>query len=261
MSSYGPISEACPGFPQDFKICGHWFNSYKVCLCVGIYVGILGSAAIAESSGVSPLRMGLGSLVCAVAGLAGARVYHVLVFARHYLQARSWRPMWDPRSGGWSVFGALLPIVPLSLLVAWALDIPAAAFWDYMSAGILAGGFWVRLGCVFNGCCGGRETTRWYGVCLHDVQRQRKRRIPVQFMEMIWWLLGTASFIALLPRSLPPGACALGVIGWYGFARFWLEPLRESPDLVAGRIRIDQAVAGLLALVAACGLILKTWTD
>jgi phosphatidylglycerol:prolipoprotein diacylglycerol transferase len=215
------------------------------------------SAAVAQLSGVSPLRMGAGSLGCALAGLAGARIYHLLLFAPHYLRERSWSVMWDTQRGGWSVFGALLPIFPLSFLLAWALEIPAAEFWDYLSAGILAGGFWVRLGCVFNGCCGGRETTSWLGVCLHDVRGRRKRRIPVQFLEMVWWLLGMAGFVALWHLSFHPGTYALGVIGWYGIGRFGLEPLREAPDLVSERIRINQIVAGLLALTAVCGLILR----
>src|SRR5205085_1778359 len=57
-----------PGFPRDFRIAGHWINSYKVLLCVGIYVGVLVSAAFAQSLGLSPLRIGLSSLASAIAG-------------------------------------------------------------------------------------------------------------------------------------------------------------------------------------------------
>ncbi len=249
------------GFPRYFKFGRHWVNSYKVLLCVGIYVGVLVSAAVAQPSGVSALRMGAGSLACALAGMAGARLYHLLVHAPHYLRRRSWAAAWDRTSGGWSVFGALLTMGPLSFPLASALHVPAAAFWDCMSAGILAGGFWVRLGCVFNGCCGGRETTRWYGVRLHDTCGVCKRRIPVQFLEMGWWLLGLAGFIALWPLSFSAGTYASGVLGWYGFGRFWLEPLREAPDLVCGRIRINQVVAGLLAIASGLALILKAWVN
>jgi len=135
--------------------------------------------------------------------------------------------------------------------VASVLQISLAVFWDHMSAGILMGGFWVRLGCVFNGCCVGRQTSGWFGVRLHDTRSIGKRRIPVQLMEMAWWLLGWAWFIWLWPRSLAPGSYAIGVLGWYGLGRFWLEPLREMPDLVLGRVRINQVVAGALAIAGA----------
>jgi len=259
MNSYEQVRATPPGFPRDFRIAGHWINSYKVLLCVGIYIGVLVSAAVAQSAGISPLRMGLASLTCTIAGLAGARIYHLFVHAGHYLRARSWRSLWDSRSGGWSVFGALLPIIPLSFVLAQVIDVPAAVFWDCLGGGILAGGFWVRLGCVFNGCCVGRETDRWYGVELHDVQLVRKRRIPVQFLEMGWWLLGLATFCVAWTHSLLLGTYALGALGWYGFGRFWLEPLRESPDLVLGRIRINQVVAALLAISTGIALIVRLW--
>ena len=106
----------------------------------------------------------------------------------------------------------------------------------------------MRLGCAFNGCCGGRETHGWCGVWLHDTRGVRRRRVPVQFLEMAWWLLGGIGFIWLWPRSFPPGNYALGVLAWYGLGRFFLEPLREAPDLVAGRVRINQCVAAALVL-------------
>ncbi len=244
------------GYPQYFRIAGHWVNSYKVFLCVGLYGAILVISAFAERSGLSPLSVGLGCLVCAVGALFGARIYHLLVFAPVYLRQKSWASVWDSRRGGWSVFGGLPPLVLGSWLLAVLLHISPAVLWDFMSAGVLFGGFWVRLGCVFNGCCCGRETTSRLGMRLHDTRGVRKRRIPVQFLEMGWWVLGWIGFLAMWPRSLAHGAYALGVVAWYGLGRFWLEPLREKPDLVAGKIRVNQVVAAALAISAAIGLLI-----
>ena len=208
MNLPSPASRADngPGYPRYFRIAGRWVNSFKVFLCVGIYLGILVIAAIAHSSGIPPLGVALGSLALAIIGLAGARVYHLL-------------------------------------------------------AGILAGGFWVRLGCAFNGCCGGRETRGWCGVCLHDTRGVRRRRIPVQFLEMAWWLVGGIGFIWLWPQSFPPGNYALGVLAWYGLGRFFLEPLREAPDLIAGRVRINQCVAAALVLGAGGALLARAFAS
>jgi phosphatidylglycerol---prolipoprotein diacylglyceryl transferase len=251
-----PAAGASPGFPRYFNIGGHWVNSYKFFLCIGIYAGTVVSAAVAERSGLSPLRMGLACLACAISGLVGARIYHLLVFAPHYWRQRSWAAVWDSTRGGWSIFGALLTVAFTSFLLAALVRIPAAVFWDHMITGIVFGGIWVRLGCVFNGCCEGRETTAWYGVWLHDTRGWRRWRIPVQFMEIGWWILAGAGLLWLWPRSFPPGTYALGVLAWYGLGRFWLEPLRGTPDLVSGWVRINQVVAGLLALAAGCGLLL-----
>lgn len=245
---------------RDFTIAGRRVNSYKALLCLGIYVGVLVSAAVAQRSGLSPLRIGLGGLIVALLGLVGSRIYHLLVFAPQQLRRRPVGAMRDSEEGGAGVLGSLLA-VPLAFVVAAALRIPAAVFWDHLSVGIVAGGFWVRLGCVFNGCCGGRATTRWYGVSLRDVHGVRKRRIPVQFLEMIWWLIGAAGLVWLWPRSFPSGNYALGVVAWYGLGRVWLDPLREVPDLVAGRLRINQVVAAALVLVAGGAILVRTLAE
>jgi phosphatidylglycerol---prolipoprotein diacylglyceryl transferase len=258
MTSHGPRAEARAS--RDFSIAGHKVNSYKVLLCVGIYVGVLVSAAVAQRSGLSPLRVGLGGLVVALLGLIGARVYHLLVFAPKNLRGWPMVAVMDSEGGGAGVLGSLLA-VPATLGVAWALRIPASVFWDHLSVGIVAGGFWVRLGCVFNGCCGGRATTGWYGIRLHDVRGVRNRRIPVQCLEMAWWLIGAAGLVWLWPKSFPSGNYALGVLAWYGLGRAWLDPLREAPGLVAGRVRINQVVAAALALVAGGAILLRTFAS
>jgi prolipoprotein diacylglyceryltransferase len=98
-------------------------------------------------------------------------------------------------------------------------------------------------------------------VWLHDTSGVRRRRIPVQFLEMAWWLLGGIGFIWLWPRSFPPGNYALGVLAWYGLGRFFLEPLREAPDLVAGRVRINQCVAAALVLGAGGALLARAFAS
>jgi len=246
-----------PSYPRYFRVAGQWVSSFKAMLCVGIYAGILATAALAQSSGIPPLGVGLGALVLSIVGLVGARAYHLLVHHALYFGRNASRSIWNSKDGGWSVFGALLAAAPCSVAVARLLHVPVSVFWDLLSVGILAGGFFGRLGCAFNGCCGGRETRGWCGVHLHDTRGVRRRRVPVQFLEMSWCLLGGIGFIWLWPKSFPPGNYALGVLTWYGVGRFFLEPLREAPDLIAGRVRINQCVAAALVLGAGGALLAR----
>jgi prolipoprotein diacylglyceryltransferase len=259
LPSSASRADSGPGYPRYFRIAGQWVNSFKVFLCVGICLGILVIASVAQSS--SPLRVGLGSLALAIIGLAGARVYHLLVYQALYFGEGARQSVWNFKDGGGSLFGAFFAVAPCSFAVAHLIHVPANAFWDFLSAGILAGGFWVRLGCAFNGCCGGRETHGWCGVRLHNTQGVRRRRIPVQFLEMAWWLLGGIGFIWLWPKSFPSGNYALGVLAWYGLGRFFLEPLRETPDLIAGRVRINQCVAAALVVGAGGALLVRAFTS
>ncbi len=241
-------------FPRYFCIAGTWINSYQVLLCVGIYLGSLATAFVAQQSGLSPLRVGMAAALSALAGLLGARAYHVVLNLGHYVKT-GWRGVCDRQRGGWGVFGALLTFVPATWLAAWMLTVSPVVLWDHLSAGVLVGGFWIRLGCVFNGCCGGREASGRFAVRLHNTEGVRARRLPVQYLEMAWWAIGTALFLWCWPLRAAPGSYALGVVAWYGAGRAVLEPMRERSD-VFGRVRVNQLVAGLLALGAGSALIL-----
>jgi phosphatidylglycerol---prolipoprotein diacylglyceryl transferase len=54
---------------------------------------------------------------------------------------------------------------------------------------------------------------------------------------------------------------ALGGLASYDPGRFWLEPLREAPDLVFGRVRINEVIAACLTLAAVGGLFLLNLTS
>jgi len=99
------------------------------------------------------------------------------------------------------------------------------------------------------------------GLFLYDTGCVLWRRVPVQLLEMAWLLLGGIGFIWLWPKSLPPGHYALGVLAWYGLGLFFLEPLREAPDLIAGRVRINQCVAAALVLGAGGALLASAFAS
>ena len=140
----GPTSSAVnTGFPRFFTFSGYSISAYKFFLCVGIYVGTLTTAALANSSGLPPLRIGLAAMTCALMGLIGARVYHLLVHAPVYFRKRSLRTLWDTSAGGWGVFGALLrlsrsqePGPPMWLLMIWPVIVGLIWSWQAMLAAL-----------------------------------------------------------------------------------------------------------------------------
>jgi prolipoprotein diacylglyceryltransferase len=259
MHASSTLCTATARFPRFFTFFGYPVSSYKFFLCVGIYTGTLTTAAWASASGFSPLDVGLAAMACALVGMIGARLYHLILHAPIYIRRRSVSALWDTTAGGFSVFGAFFTFIPASFVAAAWLDIPIAVLWDQMAIGVLAGGFWVRLGCVFNGCCVGRVSNAPLSVSLHDTYGVIKRRLPVQFLEMAWWLAGLVAVLMIGPGALRFGSYALAVLAWYGVGRFFLEPLREYPDIVFDKVRINQVVAGLLAVGAGCALISRSW--
>lgn len=248
--SFAPAGE----YPRSFRIGGYRVNSYKVFLCIGIYLGTLLSAAVAERSGVSPLRVGMGCLLCGVIGIAGARIYYLVVHLRAHRRSGLAADVWNPERGGGSVFGGLV-IVPVTLAFDSFLGVPVATFWDHMAFAIAFGGAWIRFGCVCNGCCVGRESGAWFALRQHDISGVYKRRVPVQWLEIGWWLTAIAGLFWLWPTRLPTGGYGLALLAWYGLGRFWLEPLRERSGALVSGVRIDRVVAAALACVAGSWLL------
>lgn len=246
-------ARAPAAFPRYFRIAGHWINSYKVFLCFGIYSGILLSAAVGARSGISPLRLGAGLLLFAIVGMIGARLYHLAVNFRLYRNIGFFLTARNPADGGWDVLGGLV-VVPLSLLFDSIFGIPVGLFWDHMAIAIAFGGTWIRFGCICNGCCVGRDSNRRFARRQHDTHGVYRRRIPAQWLEIAWWLLACGGLICLWPKQLPAGCYAFAVLGWYGFGRLWLEPLRQHRTIVNG-VPVNRVVAALLALLAGVGLL------
>jgi len=235
-------------FPGDLRIAGRRVNSYKVFLCIGIYAGTLLTAAVGARSGLSPLRVAAGCMVVVIVGLIGARLFHLAINAHAYWRTRS-SGIWDRGTGGLNVLGGLL-VVPIPLVFNSIWGIPAVTLADHLAFGIAFGGAWIRFGCICNGCCVGRESHHWWAARQPDTLGVVKNRIPVQWLEIGWWLLALGGLFWLWPARLPRGFYALGVPGWYGFGRFWLEPLREERELAFNSVPVNQLVAGLLAVVA-----------
>lgn len=247
---------AVEAFPRFFRIAGYPVNSYKVFLCVGCYVGIMTSAAVGLESGLSPLALGFGLLGCALLGMLGARAYHLASHPSLFLQRSFTLTSRTRGEGGLSVLGAAIVLVPLSLLFDSILGIPIAIFWDHMAIGIAVGGAFIRFGCVFNGCCVGRESSAWFALRQHDVNGVTKRRVPAQWLEIGWWVLAWVGLSWLWPMELPSGSYAFAVLGWYGLGRLWLETLRERITTVAG-VRVNQAVAAVMAVGGVAGLVVR----
>jgi len=204
---------------------------------------------VAERNGIDPIPMALTVVGCATAGLVGARLFHLMLFARRYRGAGFFQSAWDTSLGGAGLFGGLVVIVLLSPLAARILTLPFGIFWDYLLISMVVGAIWTRLGCFCNGCCGGRETSARFAFRWHNQRGERKKRIPVQLLEIGWITLAGGALIYLFDKPHPVGALALGILAWYGAGRFLLEPLREEPD-IAFSTRVNQVIAAIVSLIA-----------
>lgn len=129
-------------------------------------IGFLGAQALAKAlarrSGVNPAFFDNAVLVALVAGVAGARLSHVLENLDVYTNpARSaWANFVDAiniTSGGLTFYGGFLLAFLACMIYAVRQKVPLRHLMDIAAPCVLIGLGLGRVGCFLNGCCYGAE--------------------------------------------------------------------------------------------------------
>jgi prolipoprotein diacylglyceryltransferase len=198
--------------------------SYPALLYLGLLCGVYAGYAAAATMPIDPDRASAGVLILLVPALVGARLWFVL---RHWhVFRREPARIWRRREGGAALVGGLVLAVALSpALLAW-LGLPFATFWDAATFTMLVGMIFTRVGCLLNGCCGGRPSEGRLALHLPDHEGRWERRHPVQLLELAAAVVLLAGAAAIATAPPFPGAVFVFVLAGYGCARSILNPLR-----------------------------------
>jgi phosphatidylglycerol:prolipoprotein diacylglycerol transferase len=239
--------------PTLVTVHGVRIPSYPALFYLGVILGMVAQNAAANAAGLSSGRVYAATLLLLPPALAGARLLYVAAHWREY--RGSPRQILNRAEGGMALYGGLLVMVPASVGLLAALDLPFWRFWDVTSFLLLSAMVFTRVGCLLNGCCTGRETTSRLALPWRDAGGDRVRRMPTQVLEAGVGAALLAAAFTLWPVLDRPGEIFLFVVAGYGSARIVLQPLR------AERVRVDVMVLISLALVATglAGLVLM-WT-
>jgi phosphatidylglycerol---prolipoprotein diacylglyceryl transferase len=211
--------------------------TYGFLAAVGLLTGLAVSVHYASRQGIDPDKTWNLGVLAILAGIAGAKLLLVAndwrFFQAHPREIFSLATL---QAGGvWS--GGLV----LAVLVSWwymrRSRIPVLRTCDALAPGIALGHAIGRLGCFAAGCCWGKPTNLPWGVTFTN---------PLAAL-----LVGTPLGVRLHPTQLYEAALELGnffLLAWllgrkrfdgqvigaymfiYGFARYFLEFLRDDPD-------------------------------
>jgi phosphatidylglycerol---prolipoprotein diacylglyceryl transferase len=235
---------------------GHNVYSYPAMLYLGLVAGVFSGVWVAQTSGMDADRFTVAMLILLVPALVGARLY--FVFTRWEVYRREPRRIWRRSEGGMAMYGGLILAVPLSFPLLRAMDLPFGAFWDAATFTMLLGMAFTRMGCLLNGCCGGRAASGWLTLDLPDDRGIWQRRYPTQIMEMAFALLLFAVAFTLRKHVPFPGAILCSAVIAYGAGRFFLERLRA--DETGGRDRAAMQITSIVLLVVALAGLVLVWT-
>jgi phosphatidylglycerol:prolipoprotein diacylglycerol transferase len=191
-----------------------------------------------------------------LSAIAGARLFHVLVYWREYAAHPSEiLKLWN---GGLVFYGGFLAAVAACLVFLRRNRIPFLPVADASAIGIPLGLAFGRIGCTMAGCCFGRPTDLPWAVAFTNPASLAPLHVPLHPTQIYESLSGFAIFGVLYitrDRFRTPGTRFWTMLILYGVARFLLEFLRDDPRGFLGSFSESQIVSVALFAYAVVSLL------
>ena len=229
-------------------------RAYGLAIAVGVLVAVWVAQRRWAARGGAPADISYLATWSVVAGLVGARAYHVLT-DYHRFQGR-WLHALAVWEGGLGIPGGLLAGVVTGVVLARRRGLPAAQLLDVVAPAIPLAQAIGRLGNWFNQELFGRPTDLPWGLRIDAAHRpdgyERFATFHPTFIYEALWNLALAGLLVLYERRRPdarPGTLFALYVGGYGLGRLWVEALRIDDATRLAGVRVNIWVS-LLAITA-----------
>ncbi|HEY8523533.1 MAG TPA: prolipoprotein diacylglyceryl transferase [Acidimicrobiales bacterium] len=231
-------------------------RAYGLAIAIGVLVAVaIGQRRWAREGG-DPADISAIAVWAVLAGLVGARLYHVITDWRRF-EGR-WHHAFAIWEGGLGIPGGLVAGVLVGVWVGRRRGLSGLALLDMAAPAIPVAQAIGRLGNYFNQELFGRPTDLPWGLEIDPEHRPARYATAgtfhPTFLYEALWNLALAGALVLFERRRPGGRpgrlFALYVLG-YALGRLWVEALRADPasELLGVRVNIwTSLVAALAAL-------------
>lgn len=250
-------------------------NSYGLMLAISFMLGLWLAAKRSEAAGVSRGDIYDLGIRLMIASIVGSRlmyvVTHVSEFQGHWLDVIAiWKGLY-----GLSMLGGVILAVATGFYTIWKKRLPTWELADAVIPSFALGIFVTRIGCFFNGCCFGVETSCSLGVSFPDSAMPYFNTgiipgsciHPTQLYSSLSGLFILGILLLADRRKHFPGFIFSLFLGLYGVTRFGIEEFRffdHDPNILFGFSEIanrpgitDNQLISLIMLLYA--LLLGVW--
>lgn len=242
--------------PVIFSI-GHFvLRWYSLIVVTAIIVGVWLNGREAERKGFKKGEIYDNALYIILAGLLGARLFHVLDHWPDEYAADPIRALyiWE---GGLAIWGGIVGGLAAVAILAWRRGWRLPALLDAAAPGVVLAQAIGRIACVITGDAMGRPTTGPFGFA-YTSPHAMVPQLGVYYTPMpVYELIANLGIFALLwqlrKRNWPDGLLFLVYLSFYSVMRFLLA-FTSSYQIAALGLTQSQIVA-ILALVVALPLI------
>ena len=237
-------------------------RAYGLAIAFGVLVGVWVAQRRWAARGGNPADISYLATWSVIAGLIGARAYHVLTdydrFQGRWLHAFA---VWE---GGLGIPGGLLAGVVTGVVLARRRGLPAAQLLDVVAPAIPIAQAIGRLGNWFNQELFGRPTNLPWGLRVDVAHRpdsyERFATFHPTFLYEALWNLALAGLLVLYERrrpGAPPGTLFALYVGGYGLGRLWVEALRidDATRLAGLRVNIWVSLLAIAASIVALAVL------
>ncbi len=250
-------------FPQLLHYHGFAVPTYGVLAAVGLIVGLSVIVRFAVREGMDPDQTWSLGILAIFAAIVGAKLFLLIddwsYYSRHLGEFFSLVTL---RAGG-VFYGGLLAAIAASAWYIRRNRMPVLPTCDVFAPGVALGHAIGRLGCFAAGCCYGKPTTLPWGVTftnpLATFYSQTPLNVPLHPTQLYEAAVEVANFLLLarlIRRRHYDGQVIGAYMFLYGFARVFLEFLRDDPErgsVFGGAMSVVQVVS--IGLVVAGGVL------
>jgi prolipoprotein diacylglyceryl transferase len=260
-----PILASIPS-PSDnaISIGGLELRAYGLAIALGVIAAVWIARRRWAARGGDPDDISRIALWAVVAGLIGARLYHVLTDLDRF-EGR-WLHMFAVWEGGLGIPGGLIAGVGTGAYIAHRRGLPVAQLLDVIAPALPVAQAIGRLGNWFNQELFGRPTDLPWGLEIDPAHRPAGylgvATFHPTFLYEALWNLALAGGLVLWERHHPdsrPGRLFALYVAGYAVGRAWVEALRIDPAAHLFGVRWNIWMSAI-AFVAAVGwLVFDSW--
>ncbi len=223
-------------FPRLFQIGQFSLPTYGLLVATGVIVGLFVTQAMARRQGIDPEKAWNLGIYAVISALVGAKVLMILNDLGRY---HSWHDVFSMevlQAGG--VFsGGFVTALVVSFWYIRKNHLPVLRTCDAFAPGLALGHAIGRIGCFAAGCCYGKPTTLPWGVTFHNQWAALMTGVPLghplhptQLYESAVELINFFILFWLIRHKKFDGQIIGAYMFIYGFARYFMEFLRDDPE-------------------------------
>ena len=245
--------------PYLFRIGSFHVPTYGVLVAIAFLTGLAITSRLARRAGLPPERVTNLAVYCALAGIAGAKLFMFLFDIGDYIRDPGQIFTMATLEAAGVFHGGLIVALVFAYLYLDRHKLPVLNTMDVFAPGIAVGQAIGRIGCFAAGCCWGTVCYLPWGVRFRSQDAAPvpldKPLHPAQLYESAADLVIFLVLLRRFNRPHPSGQIIGLYLVLYSIARFIIEFFREHEQGLFGPFSLTQWIAIALFALGAVLLI------